>query len=109
VLVLTLADRVPADATAAIATGVRTQLRPWDLVGVLGDQEIGFLLYDASSEQVDRVIGRIRSFVDLTERARVAAVGVAARDSDPTGLGGIVASSSLVQEARAHALRRNVA
>lgn len=106
-IVAMLADDAAADATATVATGVRSQLRPWDVVGVLRDREVGLLLHDTSREQALRIVGRIRAFVESTERGRVSAVGVASRGGpESTGAAG---STSIVQEARDRAVRRNVA
>jgi GGDEF domain-containing protein len=106
-IVAVLADDAAADATATIATGVRSQLRPWDVVGVLRDREVGFLLHDTSRDQALRIVGRIRAFVESTERGHVSAVGVASRGGPDNA--GAAGATSIVQEARDRAVRRNVA
>ena len=106
-IIAVLPDDAEADSATAIATGVRSQMRPWDVVGVLRDREIGFLLHGTSREQALRIVGRIRTFIESTEGGQVSAVGVASRAG--SGSAGAGDSTGIVQEARDLAVRRNVA
>jgi hypothetical protein len=106
VLVLTL----DADVTAYAAvhrdvSDIRSQVRPSDLVGTLGEREIGLLLHETSPDQARHVADRLRTLIESAHNGRgVAAIGLAARAP-----GSAAAATGVVQEARSHGLERHVA
>jgi hypothetical protein len=79
------------DLTQARAVRIREHLRGGDLVGRLGDGEVGVLLYDTSDAQADMPIVRLRR---LLERESNVFIGMATRKpGEPT-------VNALAQEAR---------
>jgi hypothetical protein len=106
VLVVTLDDELTAYGAAhKRVSDIRSQVRPSDLVGTLGEREIGLLLHETSPEQARHVAHRLCALIESAHNGRgVAAVGLATR------MPGAAASPiGVVQEARNHGLERNVA
>jgi hypothetical protein len=87
--------------TQAQVGRLREQMRPTDLVGRLGEGEIGMLLHNTPGGQARAVTARLRQALqrdDTTSRFKVS-IGVASREP------GQMTSGALAQEAREDALR----
>jgi hypothetical protein len=85
---------------------LRTHLRPSDLVGMLADGDVGVLLHDTPSEQVQLVAGRLKRLLtsedDVTSNVHPV-LGVA------SWAPGDAVPDALVQQAREKAFHRHVA
>jgi len=106
VVVLSFARPQQSDQLHTLVTEIRGLLRFPDLVGTLGPSEVALLLHDVSSDRVTLVVERVRQALEAVApagRPLVAATGIAFRQAGMTDSGGSV------QEARAHALARDVA
>jgi hypothetical protein len=87
--------------TQAQVGRLREQMRPTDLVGRLGEGEIGMLLHNTPGGHARAVTARLRQALqrdDTTSRFKVS-IGVASREP------GQMTSGALAQEAREDALR----
>ena len=87
-------DALRPDVTQARVVRIREHLRDGDLVGRLGDGEVGVLLHDASAAQAEVPIVRIRQ---LLEREANVFIGMATRKPGEPAL------NALAQEARQRA------
>ena len=83
------------ELTQARVVSLRAQLRGGDLVGQLGDGEVGVLLHDTAAAQVDALIRRIRELLDR-EGVPAAHVSIGAASRNP----GESSGHALAQEAR---------
>jgi hypothetical protein len=86
------------DVTHARVASLREHLRGGDLVGRLGEGDIGVLLHDAAAPQAEALVGRLRRLLENDGLAQgQVAIGMATRrPGDP-------ATGALAQEARQRA------
>ena len=87
------------DAARQWVRELRSQLRAADVVGLLGDREIGLLLDDTSAEEARTIVSRLRAPQGEDRRSPWTAIGVASRAP------GAAESRPLVHEAREQAYR----
>jgi GGDEF domain-containing protein len=105
VVIRLAAEAAGTEAAQQRVAAIRSQVRPSDLVGILGQGEIGVLLHETSPEQAVHVARRLCALVDGAGPGRsVAAAGLATRVP-----GGDAVAAGVVQEAREHGLERSVA
>lgn len=99
VVVLLIRDAaLSPGATQRWVAGIRGQMRPSDLAGMLAEGEIGLLMHDTTAQHATSIASRLRAIGDGSSDAEPILVGVATR-----GLGSS-SSEGLVREARMDAL-----
>jgi hypothetical protein len=85
-------------ATQRWVAGMRGQLRPLDLAGMLAEGEIGLLMHDTTAHHAKAIAERLRDVVGASPATGPILIGVATRASGSGSVDG------LVREARADAL-----
>jgi hypothetical protein len=82
---------------------MRSSVRPRDLVGIVGEGEIGVLLYDSGEGAADLVVARLRSRIAESSSIETSniAVGIAVKSPDASAAG------SLLERARRDAAARS--
>jgi len=86
-------------STQRWVAGMRGQMRPSDLAGMLAEGEIGLLMHDTTAQHARNIASRLRAVVDGLPGTEPVLVGVATR------VPGVPAAESIVNEARADALK----
>ena len=85
-------------STQRWVAGMRGQMRPSDLAGMLVEGEIGFLMHDTTAQHAKSIASRLRAVVDGLPGADPILIGVATR------VPGLPMVDGIVREARADAL-----
>jgi GGDEF domain-containing protein len=87
------------DVTQMRVASLREHVRGGDLVGRLGEGDVGVLLHDTTAAQADALVGRLRQLLEPADRTPLGqvAIGMATR------LPGDRATGALAQEARQRA------
>jgi hypothetical protein len=85
-------------ATQRWVAGMRAQLRPLDLAGMLAEGEIGLLMHDTTAHHAKAIAERLRAVVGESQGSGSILIGVASRAP------GVGRADGLVREARADAL-----
>ena len=78
--------------------GMRGQMRPSDLAGMLAEGEIGLLMHDTTAQHAKNIASRLRAIVDGLPGAEPILIGVATR------VPGLASAEGIVREARMDAL-----
>ena len=86
-------------STQRWVAGMRGQMRPSDLAGMLAEGEIGLLMHDTTAQHAKNIAERLRAVVGGSPGAGVILIGVATR------MPGAAALDGIVRDARADALR----
>ena len=99
-MVLLIRDAVLSPgSTQRWVAGMRGQMRPSDLAGMLVEGEIGLLMHDTTAQHAKIIASRLRAVVDGLPGADTILIGVATR------VPGLPIVDGIVREARADALR----
>jgi len=85
-------------STQRWVAGMRGQMRPSDLAGMLAEGEIGLLMHDTTAQHAKTIASRLRAVVDGLPGTEPILIGVATR------VPGLPAVDGLVREARTDAL-----
>lgn len=85
-------------ATQRWVAGMRGQMRPSDLAGMLAEGEIGLLMHDTTAQHARTIAARLRAVVDGPPGTDPILIGVATR------VPGSAVVDSILREARADAL-----
>jgi hypothetical protein len=85
-------------ATQRWVAGMRGQMRPSDLAGMLAEGEIGLLMHDTTAQHAKNIASRLRAAVDGLPGSEPILIGVATR------VPGLPVADGIVREARADAL-----
>ena len=85
-------------STQRWVAGMRGQMRPSDLAGMLAEGEIGLLMHDTTAQHAKTIASRLRSVVDGLPGTEPILIGVATR------VPGLPVLDGLVREARTDAL-----
>jgi hypothetical protein len=86
-------------STQRWVAGMRAQLRPSDLAGMLAEGEIGLLMHDTTAQHAKTIASRLRAVVDGLPGTDPILIGVATR------VPGLPVVDGIVREARADALK----
>jgi hypothetical protein len=86
-------------STQRWVAGMRGQMRPSDLAGMLAEGEIGLLMHDTTAQHARNIAARLRAVVDGLPGSEPILIGVATR------VPGLAVVNGIVREARADALR----
>jgi PleD family two-component response regulator len=86
-------------STQRWVAGMRGQMRPSDLAGMLAEGEIGLLMHDTTAQHARNIASRLRAVVDGLPGSEPILIGVATR------VPGLAVVNGIVREARADALR----
>ena len=98
-VVLLISDAVLSPgATQRWVAGMRGQMRPSDLAGMLAEGEIGLLMHDTTAQHAKNIASRLRAVVDGLPGTEPLLIGVATR------VPGLPIADGIVREARADAL-----
>jgi hypothetical protein len=98
-VVLVVRDAVLSPgSTQRWVAGMRGQMRPSDLAGMLAEGEIGLLMHDATAQHAKTIASRLRAVVDGLPGADPILIGVATR------VPGLPILEGIVREARTDAL-----
>ena len=98
-VVLLIRDAVLSPgSTQRWVAGMRGQMRPSDLAGMLAEGEIGLLMHDTTAQHAKNIASRLRAVVDGLPGTEPLLIGVATR------VPGLPVSDSIIREARADAL-----
>jgi hypothetical protein len=99
-VVLLIRDAVLSPgSTQRWVAGMRGQMRPSDLAGMLAEGEIGLLMHDTTSQHAKSIASRLRAVVDGLPGADTILIGVATR------VPGLPVVEGIVRDARADAVR----
>jgi hypothetical protein len=99
VVVLLIRDAVLSPgSTQRWVAGMRGQMRPSDLAGMLAEGEIGLLMHDTTSQHAKSIASRLRAVVDGLPGTDPILIGVSTR------VPGLPWVDGIVREARADAL-----
>jgi hypothetical protein len=85
-------------STQRWVAGMRGQMRPSDLAGMLAEGEIGLLMHDTTAQHAKNIASRLRAVVDGLPGTEPILIGVATR------VPGLPIADGIVREARADAL-----
>jgi hypothetical protein len=85
-------------STQRWVAGMRGQMRPSDLAGMLAEGEIGLLMHDTTAQHAKNIASRLRAVVDGLPGTEPILIGVATR------VPGLPIGEGIVREARADAL-----
>jgi hypothetical protein len=85
-------------STQRWVAGMRGQMRPSDLAGMLAEGEIGLLMHDTTAQHARNIASRLRAVVDGLPGSEPILIGVATR------VPGLPVADGIVREARADAL-----
>jgi hypothetical protein len=85
-------------STQRWVAGMRGQMRPSDLAGMLVEGEIGLLMHDTTAQHAKSIASRLRAVVDGLPGADPILIGVATR------VPGLPIVEGIVRDARADAL-----
>jgi hypothetical protein len=85
-------------STQRWVAGMRGQMRPSDLAGMLAEGEIGLLMHDTAAQHAKTIAERLRAVVGGAQGAGSILIGVATR------VPGVGAPEGIVRDARADAL-----
>jgi hypothetical protein len=85
-------------STQRWVAGMRGQMRPSDLAGMLAEGEIGLLMHDTTAQHAKTIASRLRAVVDGLPGTEPILIGVATR------VPGLPRTEGIVREARADAL-----
>jgi hypothetical protein len=85
-------------STQRWVAGMRGQMRPSDLAGMLAEGEIGLLMHDTTAQHAKNIASRLRAVVDGLPGSEPILIGVATR------VPGLPVTDGIVREARADAL-----
>jgi hypothetical protein len=85
-------------STQRWVAGMRGQMRPSDLAGMLAEGEIGLLMHDTTAQHAKNIASRLRAVVDGLPGGEPILIGVATR------VPGLPVADGIVREARADAL-----
>ena len=98
-VVLLIRDAVLSPgSTQRWVAGMRGQMRPSDLAGMLAEGEIGLLMHDTTAQHAKNIASRLRAVVDGLPGTEPILIGVATR------VPGLPIVDGIVREARADAL-----
>jgi hypothetical protein len=98
-VVLLIRDAVLSPgSTQRWVAGMRGQMRPSDLAGMLAEGEIGLLMHDTTTQHAKNIASRLRAVVDGLPGAEPILIGVATR------VPGLSSGDGIVREARTDAL-----
>jgi hypothetical protein len=98
-VVLLIRDAVVSPgSTQRWVAGMRGQMRPSDLAGMLAEGEIGLLMHDTTGQHAKTIASRLRAVVDGLPGTEPSLIGVATR------VPGLPLVDGIVREARADAL-----
>ena len=98
-VVLLIRDAVLSPgSTQRWVAGMRGQMRPSDLAGMLVEGEIGLLMHDTTAQHAKSIASRLRAVVDGLPGTDPIMIGVATR------VPGLPMVEGIVREARADAL-----
>jgi hypothetical protein len=98
-VVLLIRDAVLSPgSTQRWVAGMRGQMRPSDLAGMLAEGEIGLLMHDTTAQHAKNIASRLRVVVDGLPGTEPILIGVATR------VPGLPVVDGIVREARADAL-----
>jgi hypothetical protein len=98
-VVLLIRDAVLSPgSTQRWVAGMRGQMRPSDLAGMLAEGEIGLLMHDTTGQHAKNIASRLRAVVDGLPGTDPILIGVATR------VPGLPVVDGIVREARADAL-----
>jgi hypothetical protein len=98
-VVLLIRDAVLSPgSTQRWVAGMRGQMRPSDLAGMLVEGEIGLLMHDTTAQHAKSIASRLRTVVDGLPGTDPIMIGVATR------VPGLPMVEGIVREARADAL-----
>jgi len=98
-VVITFGDaRLSPDVTQARAVRIRQHLRGGDLVGRLGDGEVGVLLHDTAADQAESLVVRVRQLLER-DGVPLASVFIGMATRQP----GDMTVNALAQDARQRA------
>lgn len=86
-------------STQRWVAGMRGQMRPSDLAGMLAEGEIGLLMHDTTAQHAKNIASRLRAVVDGLPGTEPILIGVATR------VPGLPMVEGIVREARADALK----
>ena len=89
---------VSPGSTQRWVAGMRGQMRPSDLAGMLAEGEIGLLMHDTTAQHAKAIASRLRAVVDGLPGTEPILIGVATR------VPGVPALDGIVREARTDAL-----
>jgi hypothetical protein len=99
VVVLLIRDAVLSPgSTQRWVAGMRGQMRPSDLAGMLAEGEIGLLMHDTTAQHAKNIASRLRAVVDGLPGTEPVLIGVSTR------VPGLPIVDGIVREARADAL-----
>jgi hypothetical protein len=103
-VVLLISDAVLSPgATQRWVAGMRGQMRPSDLAGMLAEGEIGLLMHDTTAQHAKNIASRLRAVVEGLPGTEPLLIGVATR------VPGLPIADGIVREARADALNSRAA
>jgi hypothetical protein len=85
-------------STQRWVAGMRGQMRPSDLAGMLAEGEIGLLMHDTTAQHAKNIASRLRAVVDGLPGSEPILIGVTTR------VPGLPVADGIVREARADAL-----
>jgi hypothetical protein len=98
-VVLMIRDAVLSPgSTQRWVAGMRGQMRPSDLAGMLAEGEIGLLMHDTTAQHAKNIASRLRAVVDGLPGTEPVLIGVATR------VPGLPLADGIVREARTDAL-----
>jgi len=98
-VVLLIRDAVLSPgSTQRWVAGMRGQMRPSDLAGMLAEGEIGLLMHDTTTQHAKNIASRLRAVVDGLPGTEPILIGVATR------VPGLPISEGVVRDARADAM-----
>jgi len=87
------------ESTQRWVAGMRGQMRATDMAGMLGEGEIGLLMYDTQLDQAKNIAERLRAMITGVPGGESIAIGVAARHPGQQG-----SVEGIVHDARARAV-----